>query len=229
MAVIPKSPFPDVPKLPGVPQVARSPRFPAAPPPALAIASALGSLWAAINAKPQWGIFSQVNPNDLEPVLVPDSILDFDYRNSYVVSDFPVQKGTFASYNKVATPFEIVIRMSKSGTLEDRSIFLANLDVLIKSTNLYSVITPERTYRDCNIVDYSIARRQQTGAYFLTDVNVSIKEIRQITPVYSTAASATANAQNPSALPATNLGKVAPATPPAAASFNPAASVGAHP
>ncbi len=178
MAFIPKAQFPNVPQLPGVPQVRRSNTFPAGPPPILNAAIALGRLALALTTKPQWGIYKIVPPTlnpptppdgelpevtvtpPAPPVIVPDSFTRMDYGQEWDVTDAPVQDQAFATYNKVATPFEITLRMVKGSTLASRREFLDKLETLGGTLDLYRILTPERTYMNCNILGYRLVREE---------------------------------------------------------------------
>ncbi len=196
--------FPVVPKLPGVPQLARAATFVDLILPALGKSAPAGVLWKASQSQPTWGI---LDINGV-PVLVPDSFLAFDNRNEWKVSDFPVQQGSFASYNKVQIPFEITLRMTKGGSLSDREQFLNVLDDIAGDTNLYNILTPERTYLNVNITRTEVTRRGPQGAYFLAEVDIYFRQIRQVSAQYSAGSVPTANAQNPPAVPAVNQGLV---------------------
>ena len=200
MALIPKPQFPNVPKLPGVPQLLRSPLFPAGPPPILGAAIALGRLWQALFTQPLWAIYKQpepapqVNEDGVEtvtvtaqrkPVVVPDSFLDFDYTNEYSVSDYPVQGGGFASYNKVANPFETFVRLSKGGSKQDRKKFLDSLDAIVGTLDLYDILTPEKTFTSVNVLRWEIHRKGNQGANFFAEVNVYFREIRTVSATYT--------------------------------------------
>lgn len=223
MAIIPKPRFPNVPALPGVPQLARSPLFPASPGPVIAIAAAVGKLWQSIFAQPLWGIYKtsppvQTDPDTglqtvtvqakRQPVVVPDSFGEFNYRNEWAVSDYPVQEGAFASYDKVAQPFEIMVRMYKGGTKEARQKFLESIEAIAGDLNEYDIFTPEKTYVGVNVLRFELARRGPRGAFFLSEVDLYFREIRTSTATYSTTAVVTQNARNPSAQPPVNAGAV---------------------
>jgi hypothetical protein len=223
MAFIPKPQFPNVPKLPGVPQLLRNPQFPAGPPPVVGAAIAIGRLWQALFTQPLWAIYKQAEAEptetdegveqvtvtaDREPVVVPDSFLSFNWRNEYSVSDYPVQRGAFMSYNKVANPFETALRLSKGGTLQQRKAFLESLDAIAGTLDLYDILTPEKTYIGVNVLRCEIARQGAKGAYFFAEVDVYFREIRQVESQYTTTSADTANAQSPSALPVQNVGTV---------------------
>lgn len=226
MAFIPKPPFPNVPKLPGVPQLPRSPLSPASALPVLSLGLAIGALWKSVFSKTGWAIYKSnptqvqdagTNGADLDtvtvtakrkPVIEPDSFGEFTYRNEWSVSDFPVQEGEFATYNKVANAYEVMVRLYKGGSKEDRKKFLDSIDAIQGTLDLYDIVTPERSYIGVNVIRYEVARRGPRGAYFLTEVDLYFREIRQVTATYTTTAVVTQNAQNPSAAPVSNNGIV---------------------
>lgn len=193
-------PYPNVPNLPGVPQL---PRRAGTVIPELIIAAGeqalFSSLWQATQAPPAWGVFDSSN----NQVIDPDSVVDFGNRNEWEVSSFPVQRGGFASYNKVVVPFETSVRMTKGGTQNDRLTFLQQIANIAGDTNLYSVMTPEWSYLNCNVTRYEVTRRGAAGAFFL-DVDLFFIQINQVEGNQGQ----TTNAQDPTALPANNLGNV---------------------
>lgn len=196
--------FPNVPQLPGVPQLARLALAVSVTLPLLSRQAAIPVFHAS--PAPVWGILDAVG----NPVLVPDSFLAFGKRNEYDVSKYPVQKGGFSTFNKVFRPFEIPLRLSKGGTQSDREQFLNTLDDISGDTNLYTILTPEKTYPSVNITRSEIYRRGSSGAYFFAEVDISFIEIRQVTAQYSSTAMDTANAKDPDALPAVSQGLVQP-------------------
>lgn len=208
--------FPNVPDLPGVPQLAR-----AALPNAASLTVALGgavlsSLFGSLSTQNQWGIFDSSG----NAVISPDSILSFGHHPRWKISDFPVQ-GTgnnptaFASYNKVKLPFDCRVRMSKGGNVSDRKTFLTTLDALAESIDTYSIITPEYTYQNADIEYYDVVRetqgQQADGAFALWEVDVYFKQIVAVQAQYST--TELENAANPSAQPDYVTGVVLPQTP----------------
>lgn len=232
---MPLIPFPNVPKLPGVPQLNRSPQFPAGPPPSLNGVIALGRLALALLSKPQWGVYlpaSATPPGTLDAdgtptvtvtskpdtlVLHPDSIRRFNFNNEWDVSDFPIEQGSFASYNKVNNPFEIQLRMTKGGSLNDRKEFLQQLEDVAGSLRLYKILTPEKVYLNCNVTRYTINREEASGAYFFAEVDVFFREIRTVTQQYTTTAVTNLNgAKDPGAQAPVNNGSVAAAEAPTA-------------
>jgi hypothetical protein len=203
------SPFPNVPNLPGVPQLARSSLAPPSASPTLGTPATNNTLWQAAQTAPKWGVFDSSGTQ----VIVPDSHIDFDNRNEWRVSTYPIQSGGFASYNKVIVPAEYTLRMTKGGTLASRTAFLAQVAAVASSLNLYTILTPEQSYLNCNVTRYEVTRKGVEGAYFLAEVDIFFTTINAITAQYSTANAQTANASVPTAIPQVNQGLVQPFVP----------------
>ncbi len=199
---IPKPPFPNVPFLLGVPQLVRAMLFQPANTVTLG-AQAQHNLWASSQVAPVWGIFDS-NGNQ---VIVPDNIYAFSDRQEWRESDYPVQRGAYASYNKVIVPFEDTVRLTKGGSLSSRTAFLKSIDSIAPLTTLYQIRTPEKTYLNVNVLRVEVVRRSSEGAYFL-EVDMTFRNVIEQTAQYSTEVADTADAQNPAALPSVNQGNV---------------------
>jgi hypothetical protein len=187
-------------------------------------------LGSALQQAPRWGIFDsdgaqlglnitgstttlqsigntlldQLTGNSM-PVL---STVGFDFLKEMKVSDFPVEQGGFASYNKVEMPANPTVTLAFAGSESDRTAFLAAIDAATKSTNLYNVVTPEVNYINYTIERYRYSRRAYKGATLLL-VDVTLKEIRQVSASFATV-SPIVNPQNTSATPQTNSGMTQP-------------------
>lgn len=230
MAVIPKLPFPNVPKLPGVPQLPRPGNFPSSPPLIVQLGASALQIFRAFDTRPVWGIFKNsdaapnittdadgvqtvtVTPATTTPVVVPDSLIEMDYKNEWNVPNYPIQQGGFLNYNKVNNSFEISLRMTKGGSVSDRQAFLDSIEAIDGDLKLYEIRTPEKTYRNCNVIRFEYSRIGTKGAFFLA-VDLVFKEIRITQAEYSTTAAATLNARDPSAVPPDNLGTTQPIPP----------------
>lgn len=122
---------------------------------------------------PQWGIYSQG-----KLIIEPDSILDFSYKKEAKISTYPQQDGAFESYNKVQTPFNVKLRMTKSGGTsydwslsggnDEKQSFIIKLDKLQKSLELYDIYTPEYIYMNVNITGIGLNRSARNGVSLLT-------------------------------------------------------------
>lgn len=189
--------FPNVPNVPGVPQLLR--RASAGPPAIVASAAGIASLIRAFTSQNQWGIFEHheagfvtgadgiptatVQPRGA-PAVTPDSFLNFGYVQESSVTTAPVQDGGFADYNRMGSPFEVTLRMSKGGTVAERRTFLNQIDAL-NTTKLYDIFTPEKTYVRCNFIRTELSRRGEKGAYWIDMADVIFREIRPVVAVYT--------------------------------------------
>jgi hypothetical protein len=203
---IPKPPIPNVPFLLGVPQLVRALLFQPANTVTLG-AQAQHGLWASSQVAPSWGVYDD-NGNK---VLNPDNIYAFSDRSEWRESDYPVQRGAFGSYNKVIVPPDQTLRMTKGGSLSQRTAFLKSIRNIEGDTKAYTILSPEETYFSVNVTRVELIRRSSEGAYFL-EVDVYFKTIVEQNAQYSTTAANTANAANPPALPPVNQGNVQPLT-----------------
>jgi hypothetical protein len=167
------------------------------------------ALWQAAQQPPAWGIFDDTGALAIEP----DSVLDFTNRQEYDISQFPVQKGSFSDYNKVIKPFEVILRLKKAGTVDDRAAFLQDLDDLCATLDRFLVSTPERDYEDVNFERYEVVRRGAKGAFQLTEVDLYGQRIIEVQAQYSTTSVQTPDAQSEAALPTSNVGNVQPQNP----------------
>jgi hypothetical protein len=195
-----------IPAIPGVPQLPPGVNIPALT--ALATQAVSGLLCQASQSPPAWGIFDDQG----NQVIVPDSVLELSHHREFNVSDYPIQKGSFADYNKVIRPQEVHLRLSKGGSVDDRSGFLQQIDSASQSLALYTVASPERAYQNMNLDRYDIVRRGAQGAAFLTEVDVHFVEILQVQAQY-TNTPVLPNAQSEAAQPTSNVGTVYPQNP----------------
>lgn len=234
---MPSIPFPNVPNYPGVPQLARpvSAAIASVPVLAIGIGSLENILGSALQQAPRWGIWDQ-SGNEIGVASAASSgtlaaigaallsqltgsadatlsTFGVDYTKEMRVSDFPVEGGGFASYNKVELPANAVVTLALAGTESQRTTFLNAIDTVCKSTQLCTVITPEVTYDNYTIERYRYQRRATRGATLLM-VEVSLKEIRDVAAQYTTVVAPITNPQNPSATSPVSNGVTQPTAPP---------------
>lgn len=116
-------------------------------------------------------------PASTKEALTPDSFISIDYKNNMRVSNYPQEEGAFASYNKVGTPYDCRVRMAIGGDKTTRTAFLAKCDVMLKSIDLYTVITPEAQYTNASLENYDYRRESRNGATLLI-VDLAFIEVR---------------------------------------------------
>jgi len=131
----------------------------------------------------QWGLYTQ----DGDLAVEADNITAFENSLEARISDYPVAPNNtdtptetvgFGSYNKVITPYEIRLVMTKGGSVEDRQDFLKAIQDAWLATTLYSVITPECVYLDVNVtgVRRTVVADRGVG---LMALEVTLRKVRQ--------------------------------------------------
>lgn len=195
----------NVPNVPGVPPVVFAGTAGAA---LNLVTSDIASIFGGLLGFSQWGIYYFGFP-----LVLADNVVAFEFRNEWAIGDYPVERGSFESYDKVASPFLARVRFSAGGSEGDRAAFLASIEAIAGDLNLYDVVTPEKVYTSCNISHYDYRRSAESGAGLLS-VDVWLTEIRQ------TATMNAQNAQDPGAASQTNGGAVQPSAPTAAQAGN---------
>lgn len=198
-------PYPNVPPLPGVPAINRN---------------SAGYVGAALN------IAAQLLPNNLfgtkwaitdasgNLALVPDSFVNFEYKNERKIPNYPVEGGSFSNYNKVAMPFDCrcVVTCSGNGAMSKQKFLLA-LQKYLDSLTLLTISTPDASYPNLNLVHVDYRRESSQGATLLL-VQLWFQEVRI---AQKSAAPKTAK---PSGSVSVDIGQVSPVPPSAAQNKN---------
>lgn len=128
----------------------------------------------------QWGIFNEYGV----PVLLADNVTSVEYNNSSDVVDAPLEKGTFATYNKVQNPYTATVQMTKGGgDATMRGLFIGQLEALAKSTLLFNVLTPEYVHRSAAIVGFGYKRLPNEGNRIIV-ATIELKEVREVVVKY---------------------------------------------
>ena len=208
---MPTIPYPDVPAYPGVPSIPRT----TAGSPAINISIATGqSVSSGGSQEPKWGIYSAT---DNSPIYTPEagetlSTFSFDYSRQTTVSTFPVEQGSFANYDKIWSPANPIVTLAFSGSESGKRSLLSVLEAACLYPVLWNVYTPDAEYDGYTIERYGYRRMAVKGATMLL-IDVSLKEIKQVTASYSDVAAATSASSSSSSGNASSSGGSAPTTP----------------
>lgn len=128
----------------------------------------------------RWGIFNEYGV----PVLLADNVTSVEYNNSSDVVNAPLEKGTFATYNKVQNPYTATIQMTRGGgNATMRGLFIGQLEALAKSTLLFNVLTPEYVHRSAAIVGFGYKRLPSEGNRIIV-ATIELKEVREVVVKY---------------------------------------------
>lgn len=128
----------------------------------------------------QWSL----NNASGERVVEFTSFLSMDLRDDYNVVTGPVEEGSFASYNKVASPLEIDCSLGIEGDDNTLNVALDALNELAASTGILSLVTPETEYYNLNLKSVSYRRRREDGLGVLW-LDLKLVEVRQVEAQYT--------------------------------------------
>jgi len=156
------------------------------------------SLFSGGSLQQPWGIYLGGSP-----VVLADNVVSFDFRQQYTISDYPVEQGAFASYNKVQIPFDGRFRFSTGGSDDDKSAFVQSIRDIIGDLNLYTIVTPIAIYSSVNLTHWDYGQTATNGVGLLT-IDVWTEEVRE------TGVQAMSNTQSPTAASQVNGGTVQP-------------------
>lgn len=156
--------------------------------------SALGIL------PPTWGVFDR----DGNVVITADTVISLDFRKDWTVADYPMENGSFASYDKVENPSETRIGFWSGGSLRNRSALLRSIKAIAGNLQLYDIVTPEETFTSMNVTHYDY--RRVDGKAGFVSVVVWFQQIRVTVEAALTTA-------EPNGAPTTNDGQVQPTAP----------------
>jgi hypothetical protein len=157
---MPLIPYPDVPNLPGVPALSRSNNAQYA----AAALTVIGELLPNNLFGTKWAITDSGG----HTALVPDSFVAFEYKNERKIPNYPIEEGSFQSYNKVALPFDcrLTVTCSGNGSMSKQG-FLAAIQNYLDSLTLLTIVTPDATYANCNLIHADYRRESRQGATLL--------------------------------------------------------------
>lgn len=157
--------MPQVPNVPGVPALSSY----SATGIVLLLADVVGAIFGIL-LPTQWGIFL-----DGIPVLSYDNQVSFEYSQDWRISTYPVEQGSFQSYDKVQMPSEIRCRFSAGASVTNRQEMLQSIDEVMNTTDLYDVVTPEIVYLGYNFVhrDYN----REASRVGLVEIDVFLMEV----------------------------------------------------
>jgi len=194
--------FPNVPNLPGVPPLLRDTS--AAPFDASARLTADTAKVAAPAAR-TWGIYNATGAR----VLDVDSVLQVEFNSEYDLPTYPLEQGSFATYNKVEKPFRVMMRVARGGTDAAIRAFKDALDRIKGSLELFTVVTAQYSHVGVNVATVGYKRASDAGVSQVT-ADITLQQIR------TTAATAFTTTAEPAGANVQDLGQIDTVTTPGA-------------
>lgn len=148
--------FPNVPNVAGVPALWRSATIPT---PDALVNQGISAALDAIFGAERWGIYDQTGNLALDH----DVFGRIEFKNASLVSTYVQEEGAFASYNKVNTPYDCRVRLLVGSDVVRRNSFLTALDLMLKSIDVYSIVTPDFTYPEATLSSVQYLRSSNRG------------------------------------------------------------------
>jgi len=113
-------------------------------------------------------------------VIIAESVVSFGFKVDWAISTYPIERGGFESYDRVATPFLAHVQFAAGSTKEKRLALLESLGQASADGNMtkYDVFTPEVIYTSVSIQHFDYDRKAAEGANLLK-IDVFLQEIRE--------------------------------------------------
>lgn len=168
--------YPDVPNIPGIglPQLPQPPigyQFPSS---GGDLTELDASDTTSLDNTPVWSI-TDTSGNSL---LQPDSVIDFEYRGEMKIPTYPIEGGSFRSYNKIPIPYDIRMTVACNGNgQQTRDEFLSACEALRESLDTAVINTPDDVYDSVNMIHFDYRREARQGVSLLL-VQLWFQEIR---------------------------------------------------
>lgn len=161
IAPIFKAPFPLLPLVAGVPPILRS-GAQIIDTLTFGVFGASDFVNSLIGSEPvMWGVFDENGDSIAEY----DSFVSVSYRDDSNVSDYPIENGAFAAYNKVDQPFSVRVALTCGGDVDRRNSFQNALTRARRSLDLFTVLCEDGQFDNCNLIAVDWERRQEQGAH----------------------------------------------------------------
>ena len=113
-----------------------------------------------------------------------DTFFAMTRKDEGKVTSHPTEPNGFFAYNKVDSPGTVGVVLGVTGNSETLGRTLEALEKLKSSTDLVSIVTPEKTLLDYTLESYDYQRSADSGVDRLL-VSLSLVEIKQVAPEYS--------------------------------------------
>lgn len=167
-------PYPNVPPLPGVPALNRSSS------PFVGAGLNILAQTGAVNNIFKKKIWSITDTKTTQVLLQPDSFVDFEYREDRKIPTYPIEDGSFQSYNKVSLPYDIRVTVTCGGNgTMTKGAFLTAINDMLNNLTLVDVATPDAKYVSTNLIHADYRRDSRHGATLLI-VQLHFQKVRVV-------------------------------------------------
>lgn len=116
-------------------------------------------------------------------IAVFDSFLGYSYLGENKTVEKPVENGSFASYNKIAMPYQVNVMLAKMGYPFELRELITELENYKNSTNLVNIILPYKSYINVSLNKLSHGIKEG-GAVSMLICELGFSEIREEQATY---------------------------------------------
>ena len=115
------------------------------------------------------------------------SMQEFSAEKGSRLPDEPIEKGSFATYNRVIEPRSITARLSVEGNAAKLQSAIDRLTDLCENDETITLTTPEQSYKNMMLESFDYRRDASSGRGVLY-VDLRFKEIREVASQQTTTA-----------------------------------------
>ena len=116
-----------------------------------------------------------------------NSMQEFTAEKGSRLPDEPIEKGSFATYNRVIEPRSITARLSIEGSAANLQSAIDRLTTLCENDETITLTTPEQSYKNMMLESFDYRRDASNGRGVLY-VDLRFKEIREVASQQTTTA-----------------------------------------
>lgn len=113
------------------------------------------------------------------------SMQEFSAEKSSQLPDEPIEKGSFATYNRVIAPRTITCSLSVEGYASNLQNAIDRLTDMSENNEKITLVTPEQSYPNMMLESFDYRRDAMAGRGVLY-VNLRFKEIREVQSAQTT-------------------------------------------
>lgn len=107
------------------------------------------------------------------------SMQEFSAEKGSRLPDEPIEKGSFATYNRIINPRTITAQLSVEGSKADLQNAIDRLTDLCENDEKITLTTPEQSYKNMMLESFDY-RRDATNGRGVLYVDLRFKEIREV-------------------------------------------------
>lgn len=141
----------------------------------------VGQIYDFFVQDPPWGVYKA---GTTEKAVDVTSVSELDTTGTSLVSDYPIETGSFVSYNKVQVPNFFSIRLMHDGFLGVRGSLLEWLEANVGNLETFDIICPEKVWSNVTLVRYRVSRRAEAGAGMIV-ADCDFQQVRERPAVYT--------------------------------------------